>query len=75
MHTEASLLETMEAAEKSEKVVLYPKVAKCTDSVCGLIVFCGKSEKQLSDKQITDLLSTSRTSVIKGFKSKSGKSV
>jgi DNA topoisomerase-3 len=39
-----------------------------------LIVFRSKSEKQLSDKQITDLLTTGKTPVIKGFKSKAGKS-
>jgi DNA topoisomerase-3 len=31
------------------------------------------SDKQLSDKQITDLLTTGKTGIIKGFKSKSGK--
>jgi DNA topoisomerase-3 len=39
-----------------------------------LIVFRSKSEKQLSDKQITDLLTMGKTPVIKGFKSKAGRS-
>jgi DNA topoisomerase-3 len=32
------------------------------------------SEKQLSDHQITELLTKGKTAVIKGFKSKAGKS-
>jgi DNA topoisomerase-3 len=59
---------------KSGKVIFYPKVAKCSDAACGLIVFRNKSEKQLTDKQITDLLTNGKTGVIKGFKSKNGKS-
>jgi hypothetical protein len=30
----------------------YPKVAKCPDESCGLVVFRSASEKQLSDGQI-----------------------
>ncbi|MDR0349112.1 MAG: topoisomerase C-terminal repeat-containing protein, partial [Tannerella sp.] len=52
----------------------YPKVAKCTDANCGLVVFRGISEKQLSDGQISDLLTKGKTGVIKNFKSKVGKS-
>jgi DNA topoisomerase-3 len=37
------------------------------------MVFRSISEKTLSDKQINDLLTTGKTSIIKGFKSKSGK--
>ncbi|MDR0602765.1 MAG: topoisomerase C-terminal repeat-containing protein, partial [Bacteroidales bacterium] len=59
---------------KTAQVRFYPKVAKCTDTDCGLIVFRNKSEKQLSDKQITDLLTKGKTGIIKGFKSKNGKS-
>jgi DNA topoisomerase-3 len=59
---------------KSGKVIFYPKVAKCSDTDCGLIIFRNKSEKLLSDKQVTDLLAKGKTSIIKGFKSKSGKS-
>jgi DNA topoisomerase-3 len=59
---------------RNGKVIFYPKVAKCSDANCGLTVFRNKSEKQLSDKQITDLLTTGKTGVIKGFKSKGGKS-
>jgi DNA topoisomerase-3 len=58
---------------KTGAIRIYPKVAKCTDANCGLAVFRTVSEKQLSDKQITDLLTNGKTSVIKGFKSKAGK--
>lgn len=59
---------------KSGKVIFYPKVAKCNNADCDLMVFRNRNEKELSDKQITDLLTTGKTSVIKGFKSKSDKS-
>ena len=39
-----------------------------------MIVFRNRSEKELSDKQITDLLTKGKTGIIKGFKSKNGKS-
>ena len=58
---------------KSAQVRFYPKVAKCTDENCGLVVFRNKSEKELTDKQITELLTKGKTAVIKGFKSKAGK--
>jgi DNA topoisomerase-3 len=59
---------------KTSQVRFYPKVAKCTDANCGLVVFRNRSEKELSDKQITDLLTKGKTGIIKGFKSKNGKS-
>ena len=59
---------------KSGKVIFFPKVAKCTNADCGLMVFRNRSEKELTDKQITDLLTSGKTAVIKGFKSKGGKS-
>ncbi|MDR3095066.1 MAG: topoisomerase C-terminal repeat-containing protein, partial [Bacteroidales bacterium] len=58
---------------KTAQVSIYPKVAKCSDANCGLVVFRNISEKQLSDKQITDLLANGKTGIIKGFKSKAGK--
>jgi DNA topoisomerase-3 len=58
---------------KTAQVRFYPKVAKCADANCGLVVFRNISEKQLSDGQITDLLTKGKTAVIKGFKSKAGK--
>jgi DNA topoisomerase-3 len=59
---------------KTAQVRFYPKAAKCADAGCGLIIFRTISEKQLSDGQITDLLIKGKTAVIKGFKSKAGKS-
>jgi DNA topoisomerase-3 len=59
---------------KNGKVSFYPKVAKCSDGDCRLIVFRNKSEKQLTDKQMMELLTTGKTGIIKGFKSKGGKS-
>ncbi|KAA6326110.1 DNA topoisomerase 3 [termite gut metagenome] len=59
---------------KVSPIRFSPKVVKCSNANCGLIVFRSKSEKQLSDKQIKDLLTTGKTPVIKGFKSKAGKS-
>jgi DNA topoisomerase-3 len=59
---------------KTANVRFYPKVVKCADENCGLVIFRSRSEKQLTDGQITDLLTKGKTSVIKGFKSKSGKS-
>ena len=59
---------------KSKTIHFYQKVVKCTNESCGLIVFRNKCDKQLTDKQITDLLMKKKTGVIKGFKSKAGKS-
>ncbi|MDR1170585.1 MAG: topoisomerase C-terminal repeat-containing protein, partial [Prevotellaceae bacterium] len=59
---------------KTARVRFYPKVVKCADEKCGLVIFRTRSDRQLIDRQITDLLTTGKTSVIKGFKSKSGKS-
>jgi DNA topoisomerase-3 len=59
---------------KTAQVRFYPKVVKCPDEKCGLVIFRNVSEKQLSDGQITDLLTKGKTPIIKGFKSKSGKS-
>lgn len=56
------------------KVVFYPKVAKCADAACGLTVFRLIAGKTLTDTQLTELLTKGKTAVIKGFKSKAGKS-
>ncbi|MDR0874151.1 MAG: DNA topoisomerase 3 [Prevotellaceae bacterium] len=58
---------------KIAKVRIYPKVAKCSDQNCGLVAFRTVSEKELSDKQILELLTKGKTAVINGFKSKAGK--
>ena len=59
---------------KVSNVRFFPKVVKCPDENCGLMIFRTMSEKQLSDNHITDLLTNGKTSVIKGFKNKNGKS-
>jgi DNA topoisomerase-3 len=58
---------------KNANICFFPKVVKCADTNCGLIIFRTISEKQLSDKQITDLLNNGKTSEIKGFKNRNGK--
>ena len=58
---------------KAAQVRLFPKVAKCLDEHCGLVIFRNISEKLLSDKQMKELLTKGKTAVIKGFKSKAGK--
>jgi DNA topoisomerase-3 len=58
---------------KTAAIRFYPKAVKCTAANCGLTVFRSISEKQLTDKQITDLLKNGKTDVIKGFKNKAGK--
>lgn len=59
---------------QSGRILFYPKVAKCSNVDCGLTVFRNKGERQLTDHQITDLLTKGKTPLIKGFKSKEGKS-
>ena len=58
---------------QSGRILFYPKVAKCSNVDCGLTVFRSKGEKQLTDNQITDLVTKGKTSLIKGFKNKDGK--
>ena len=59
---------------QSGRILFYPKVAKCSNVDCGLTVFRSKGEKTLTDSQLTDLLTKGKTALIKGFKSKEGKS-
>lgn len=58
---------------RSGRILLYPKVAKCSNVDCPLTVFRGKGEKQLTDSQIADLVTKGKTSLIKGFRSRDGK--
>ena len=51
----------------------YPKVVKCPDENCGFVIFRSIAEKQLTDSQITELVSKGETGIVKGFKSKAGK--
>lgn len=58
---------------KRGRVLFYNKIARCSDVDCGLKVFRSVCNKELSDKQITELLVKGKTAVIKGMKGKSGK--
>ena len=58
---------------QSGRILFYPKVAKCSNVDCGVTIFRNKGDKQLTDSQITDLVTKGKTSLIKGFKSKEGK--
>ena len=57
----------------SERILFYPKVAKCSNVDCTLTIFRNKCDKQLSDKQIIELVTKRKTGLIKGFKGKNGK--
>jgi len=59
---------------KSGQMISYDKVVKCSNPDCSVIIFRNKSEKLLTYKQITELILNLKTGVIKGFKSKNGKS-
>lgn len=58
---------------QSGRILFYPKVVKCSNVDCTLTIFRNKCDKQLSDKQIIELLTKGKTGVIKGFKGKTGK--
>ena len=59
---------------KNGQVTIFQKVAKCNNESCGLIVFRDKSNKDLTDGQLKDLLTKGKTGIIKGFKNKEQKS-
>ena len=52
----------------------YGKVVRCDNAECGLPVFRLKANRTLSDEDIKDLLTEGHTKLLKGFKSKQGKS-
>ena len=57
----------------SGRILFYPKVAKCSNVDCTLTIFRNKCDKQLSYKQIIELVTKRKTGLIKGFKGKNGK--
>ena len=57
----------------SGRILFYPKVAKCSNVDCTLTIFRSKCDKQLTDKQIVELVMKRKTGLIKGFKGKNGK--
>lgn len=58
---------------KRGHVLFYHKIARCNNADCGLKVFRNICNKELTDKQITELLTKGKTGVIKGMKGKSDK--
>ena len=58
---------------KQGHVLFFNKIAKCSDVDCGLKIFRNICNKQLTDKQITELVTKGKTGVIKGLQGKSGK--
>ena len=52
----------------------YSKVVRCDNAECGLPVFRLKANRTLSDDEIKELLTDGHTKLLKGFKSKQGKS-
>jgi len=59
---------------KTGQMQFFSKVVKCNNQDCALPVFKTIAGKQLSDKQIRELLEKGKTGIIKGLTSKSGKS-
>lgn len=57
----------------SGRILFYPKVAKCSNVDCTLTIFRSKCDKQLTDKQIVELVTKRKTGLIKGFKGKNSK--
>ena len=57
----------------SGRILFYPKVAKCSNVDYTLTIFRNKCDKQLTDKQVVELVTKRKTGLIKGFKGKSGK--
>jgi len=58
----------------SGRMRFYGKVVRCDNADCGLPVFRLKASRTLSDDEIKDLLTDGHTKLLKGFKSKQGKS-
>ena len=56
------------------RMQFYGKVVRCDNAECGLPVFRLKANRTLSDEEIKDLLTEGHTKLLKGFKSKQGKS-
>lgn len=54
------------------KILMRPKVAKCSNSECGLLVFRRFLNKELTDQHFGQLFSSGATRLIKGFKGRKG---
>lgn len=56
------------------KMQFFHKVVRCDNKECGLPIFRQKAGKDLTDDEMKELITNGKTGVIKGFKSKQGKS-
>lgn len=56
------------------KMQFFHKVVRCDNKECGLPIFRQKAGKDLTDDEMKVLITNGKTGVIKGFKSKQGKS-
>ncbi len=54
------------------RVIVYPKVAKCNNKECDLLVFRSVCGKTLTNSEVEQLLTKGKTSEIRGLKSKKG---
>lgn len=54
------------------KILIRPKVARCSNEGCGLLVFRRFLNKELTDQHFGQLFSSGMTRLIKGFKGKKG---
>jgi DNA topoisomerase-3 len=63
---------TVKCPKCGQTVVFYPKVAKCQNPDCGLVVFRTVAKKDLTDNQFADLFSKGKTGLIKGLVGKTG---
>lgn len=54
------------------KILIRPKVARCSNEGCGLLVFRRFLNKELTDQHFGQLFSSGATRLIKGFKGKKG---
>ncbi len=58
----------------AKTILIFDKVVKCSDKECNFTLFRNICSKQLTERDITDLLTKGKTRLIKGFVSKAGKS-
>lgn len=59
---------------KKNRLLFFNKVVKCADVDCSFTLFRNKGGKNLTDKQLIELVTQGKTGIIKGFKSKEEKS-
>ena len=59
---------------RKSRILFFDKVAKCADVDCSFTLFRNKGGKILTDGQIIELATKGRTPLVKGFKSREGKS-